>query len=245
MPYRTIRYEIKGHIATIKLSQAKVVYDELAGEMEDACGETNGDDAVYTVILTGTGETFIDFKDAGPGERPPAGPAAAIAGIDKPVVVAINGDATGEGLEIALSGDIRLASDKARFAMAQSTQERMPSDGGTQRLARTVGRGKAMEMLLTGDAITAAEALEIGLVSKVVTAEALAGEAQKLAETIAGKGPLAVRYLKEAVLKGMDLTLEQGLRLEADLYFLLHTTADRTEGIKAFRDKRPPEFQGK
>jgi len=245
MSYRTFKYEKIGHIGTIKLSQNRVAYDDLARELQDACGEINGDDAVYTVILTGTGETFVDFNDAEKGERPPQGPAGAIAGIDRPVIAAINGDAIGEGLEIALSGDIRIASGKARFAMAQSTHGRMPSDGGTQRLARIVGRGKAMEMLLTGDVLSAAEALEIGLVSKVVPAEDLTEEVQKLAETVAVKGPLAVRYLKEAVLKGMDLTLEQGLRLEADLYFLLHTTADRTEGIKAFREKRPPRFSGR
>src|SRR4030042_3629495 len=176
MSYRTFKYEKKGHIATIKLSQNRVVYDDLARELQDACGEINGDDAVYTVILTGTGETFVDFNDAEKGERPPQGPAGAIAGIDRPVIAAINGDAIGEGLEIALSGDIRIASDKARLAMAQSIHGRMPSDGGTQRLARIVGRGKAMEMLVTGEVITAAGALGIGVVSRVVTAETLAEE---------------------------------------------------------------------
>ncbi len=102
-----------------------------------------------------------------------------------------------------------------------------------------------MELLLTGESISAREAFEIGLVNQVISPQELAAEAQSLAKTMATKGPIALRYIKEAVNKGMDLTLEQGLRLEADLYFILHTTADRTEGITSFLAKRPPRFQGK
>jgi enoyl-CoA hydratase/carnithine racemase len=168
-----------------------------------------------------------------------------VAGIDRPVIAAVDGDALGLGLEIALSCDIRIASEKARFGLPQVARGRIPLDGGTQRLPRIIGRGKAMELLLTAETISADEALEIGLVSKVVPPEALAGEVDKLAETIAAKGPIALRYLKEVVNKGLDMTLEQGLRLEADLYFLLHTTADRTEGIKSYLEKRPPKYKGK
>jgi enoyl-CoA hydratase len=243
MPYRSIKYSKKGHIATIRL--ASPAGRELARELEEVSSQINGDDAIYVVILTGTGAAFVDFGDARPGERPPSGSAAAIAAIDRPVIAAINGDASGEGLEIALSCDIRIASDKARLALPQVALGCLPSDGGTQRLPRIIGRGKAIEMLLTAATLSAAEALEIGLVSKCVPPGRLKEETRKLAETIAARGPLALRYLKEAVNKGMDMTLDQGLRLEADLYFLLHTSADRTEGINAFRQKRPPKFKGK
>jgi enoyl-CoA hydratase len=243
MRYRSISYTKKGHIATIKI--ASLGGKELVQELVEVCSQINSDEAVYVVILTGSGDAFVDFNDAGPGERPPSGAAAAIAAIDCPVITAINGDAVGDGLEIALSSDIRIASDKARFAMPQIASGCLPTDGGTQRLPRIIGRGKAMEMLLTGASLSATEALEIELVSKCVPPLKLKEETQKLAETIAARGPLALRYLKEAVNKGMDLTLEQGLRLEADLYFLLHTTADRTEGINAFRQKRPPKFKRK
>ena len=120
----------------------------------------------------------------------------------------------------------------------------MPTGGGTQRLPRLIGKGKALELILTADTINAEEALEIGLVSQVIPHEKLASEVENIAQTMAGKAPIALRFIKEAVNKGLDLTLEQGLHLEADLYFLLHTTSDRTEGIKAFLEKRPPRFKG-
>ena len=112
-------------------------------------------------------------------------------------------------------------------------------------MPRIIGRGKALELMMTADTVNASLALEIGLVSKVVPAAELEDEARKLAQTVAAKGPIALRYLKEAIIKGMDMTLEQGLRLEADLYFLLHTTSDRTEGIKSYLEKRPPKYEGK
>ena len=151
----------------------------------------------------------------------------------------------GQGLELALICDIRIASHKAQLGFPQVGVGLIPTDGGTQRLPRIVGKAKALELILTAETISAEEALEIGLVNKVATGENLASEVEAMAKTIAGKGPIALRFAKEAVNKGLNLTLEQGLHLEADLYFILHTTADRTEGIKAFLQKRPPQFKGK
>lgn len=246
MPYKTIVYSKKSHVARVTLNRpdsGNAVNQQLVQELEEVCARINQDDDVYVVIVTGAGDAFCSGGEVESGDAP-SRPAAAMASIDRPVIAAINGDALGEGLEIALSCDIRLASSKARFGLTQVSRGCIPVDGGTQRLPRIVGRGKALELLLTGDMIAADEALEIGLVSQVVPPEALAEETGKLAETVAAKGPIALRYLKEAVNKGMDMTLEQGLRLEADLYFLLHTTADRTEGIQAYLEKRPPKFKG-
>jgi enoyl-CoA hydratase/carnithine racemase len=171
--------------------------------------------------------------------------AAPVAALRCPTIAAINGDAFGQGLELALACDIRIAADNARFSLPHIVSGLIPWDGATQRLLRIIGITRAMEMVLTGEIIDAREALQIGLVSKVVLSEELMPLTKSMAQTMAVQSPLALTFAKEAISKGMDLTLEQGLRLEADLYFLLHTTEDRTEGIKAFQEKRNPKFKGK
>jgi enoyl-CoA hydratase/carnithine racemase len=245
MAYRTINFKIKDHIAGITLDRPRsgnALNTAMAEELQEVCQLVNQDDAAYAVTLTGRGSVFC--KGSEPEVKGKFHPAAAIAAIEKPVIAALNGDAMGEGLELALAADIRIASTKARLGLTQLVAGQLPMDGGTQRLPRIVGKGKALELLLTATTISAHEALDIGLVSRICKPEALADELQKLAENIAAKGPIALRYLKEAICKGMDLTLEQGLRMEADLYFLLHTTADRTEGIRSYLEKRRPEFKG-
>jgi enoyl-CoA hydratase len=246
MSYSTIIYTVKDHIATITLNRPRAgnrLNLEMAQELDDACRRVNQDDAIYVVILTGAGDKA--FCKGRQPEDSAYKAAAAVAAIEKPVIAAVNGDALGPGLELALSCDIRLAADKARFGFPEVAQGLIPADGGTQRLPRIVGRGKALELILTAGTITAREALEIGLVGKIVPGKELMPEAGTLAGTIAAKGPVALKFIKEAVNKGLDLTLEQGLHLEADLYFLIHTTKDRTEGIKAFLEKRTPKFKNK
>jgi len=248
MPYSTVIYTQKDHVAYLTLNRpeaANSVNLELSQELEEACRQINQDDEVYVAVLSGAGDkAFCGGSDAGKSGAVYSA-AGAVAGIEKPTIAAINGDALGQGLELALSCDIRLASDSAKLGFPQLARGLIPADGGTQRLARLVGRGKALELILTAETINAQEALEIGLVNRVVGGAKLAKEVATLAETIASKGPIALRFIKEAVNKGLDLTLEQGLRLEGDLYFLLHTTADRTEGINAFLKKRPPRFKNR
>ena len=258
MPFTTIIYTKKDHIARITLNRPEVnniINQRLTQELEDVCCQITQTENTYVTIITGAGDKAFcgggELEQTSPADNAVAvssgtiySAATAIAGIDRPVIAAINGDVLGQGLELALSCDIRLASHKAQFGFPQVALGLIPMDGGTQRLPRIVGKSKALELILSAETINAEEAFEIGLVNKVVAQENLASEVDALASTIAGKGPIALRYIKEAVNKGLDLTLEQGLRLEADLYFLLHTTADRTEGIKTFLQKNPPQFKG-
>ena len=237
-----IIYKKEGNVAFITLNRPdadNVINQQLSQEMEEACARVNQDDDIHVVVITGAGDrAFCTGADVR------ARVATSIAGIDRPVIAAVNGDALGEGLEIALSCDIRLASDTAKFGLPQLAAGTIPADGGTQRLPRLIGRGKAMELILTAGVINAQEAFEIGLVSRVIPQKELASEADALAKKMATQAPISLRYVKEAVNKGLDMTLEQGLRLEGDLYFLIHTTDDRTEGIKSFLEKRAPEFKG-
>ena len=264
MAYATLIYTKKDHTAHITLNRPEVnniINQRLAQELEDVCHQVNQDDDIYVVVITGMGgrafcggsELEQLLQSDGTGETSLVGPkeiglrhsvTTTISGVDRPVIAAINGDALGQGLELAMSCDIRLASSKSQLGFPHVALGLIPMDGGTQWLPRIVGKGKALELILTADSISAEEAFEIGLVNKVVAEDSLAAEVEVLVKTIASKGPIALRYAKEAVNKGLDLTLEQGLRLEADLYFLLHTTADRTEGIKAFLQKKHPWFKG-
>jgi enoyl-CoA hydratase len=261
MSSSTVILSRKEHIATVTLNRPEAdnaINQQLARELAEVCLEINQDNSIYAVIVTGAGNKAFccgseseksirasKTKKVAKNLGTPYIAATAIASLDRPVIAAVNGDALGQGLELALACDIRLASDKARFGLPQVSLGLMPMDGGTQHLPRIVGRGKALELIFTGATITAREALEIGLVSRVVAQKNLASEAEALAQNMASKAPIALKFIKEAVNKGLDLTLDQGLRLEADLYFLLHTTADRTEGIRAFLEKRNPKFKGK
>jgi enoyl-CoA hydratase/carnithine racemase len=226
----------------------------MPGDLSELCDEVTWDEEVHVVVITGTGEKAFSAEEdltktvsVGPLEGGTGSQSLvdSVAKLDKPVIAVINGNAIGIGLELALACDIRIASETSRFGLPQIKSGRIPSDGGTQRLSRLVGKGKALEMILTGEIIDAREALRIGLVNKVVSKRDLMEVAMKMAQEMASRGPIASRYIKEAIYKGMDMTLEQGLRLEADLYLLIHTSKDRTEGIQAFREKRPPRFEGK
>jgi enoyl-CoA hydratase/carnithine racemase len=168
-----------------------------------------------------------------------------LAQMPRPVVCALNGDAASAGLELALACDIRLACPETRFALPETGWGLIPMAGGTQRLARIVGRAAALEILLTAEPIDAQTALRIGLVSQVVPRDRLLAEASALAGRIAARGPIAVRYAKEAVSQGLDMSLEQALRFETDLTIILQTTEDRAEGVRAFLEKRAPEFRGR
>jgi enoyl-CoA hydratase/carnithine racemase len=165
--------------------------------------------------------------------------------LSRPGIAAVRGDALSAGLELALACDIRIAGESARFGLPETSLGLLPSGGGTQRLPRVVGRAKALQMILLGEVIDAAEALRCGLASRVVPDGKVDDEALALAERIAARGPLAVRYAKEALLRGTEMPLEQALRFETDLTIILQTTEDRAEGVRTFLEKREPHFKGR
>ncbi|MBI4198451.1 MAG: enoyl-CoA hydratase/isomerase family protein [Chloroflexi bacterium] len=220
----------------------------MAEELALACAAINQDDAIRCVMLSGSGDVF----SAG-WETPPVTPAAglsryqaaiAIASLHAPVVAAINGDAIGQGLELALAADLRIAASTAHFAMPQVGHGLLPWDGGTQRLARIVGRAYALELLLTGETVDAATALRMGLVNRLAPPQELRQAVDAVVGQVIAAAPIAIRYAKEAVRDGAELALAQGLRLEADLTILLQGTKDRAEGIRSFMERRPAVFGG-
>ena len=223
----------------------------MAEELRDACRRIGQDDSFRLAIITGFGDYFSVGRAVMDGQASCVSDklarfrvAESLAALTTPVIVAINGDAMGQGLELALAGDLRIAADEAQFALSGTGQPEFPWDGGTQRLPRIVGTAWALDMALTARLLDAAEALNIGLVNRVVPRDRLDEATRELAEKVLASAPVAARYAKEAVGKGMDITLEQGLRLEADLSVILQSTADRAEGIASFEERRAPKFNG-
>jgi enoyl-CoA hydratase/carnithine racemase len=259
MAYEAIRYELADGIGTITLNRPAVhnaMNERMREELTACFGELVRSEDARVVVVTGTGERAfsagadirefvapqvpVKFRDG----RRRVDFRAAMDRCPQPIIAAIRGFALGGGLELALACDIRIAGEDSQLGLTEVNLAIIPGGGGTQRLPRLVGRGKALEMILTGARIDAREALRIGLVERVVPATEVLSSAQALARALAEKAPVALRYAKEAVVKGLGLPLEDGLRLENDLATLLRTTDDRIEGAKAFLEKRKPRFTG-
>ena len=259
MIYRNLALSTRGAVALLSLARPRRhnrIDISMAQELREACALLEQDDAVRVVVLVGRGRDFcagsvLDRrKPRGRGGIPNEfltqhRAADAIAGIGKPTVAVLQGAVLGQGLELALACDVRLAEEGARLGLPQVSWGAIPWDGGTQRLARLVGAARALELLLSGQEIEAAEALALGLVNRVVERGQGMRSTRQLAGEIAQRAPVATRYVKEAVLQGMDSSLPQGLRLEADLNFLLHTTQDRAKGIASFLKRTNPRYTGR
>jgi enoyl-CoA hydratase len=260
MDYENILVEKSAPVAVVTVNRPKVLNalnKKTVEEIECAFYELKNDASIKAVILTGAGEkAFIAGADI--NELATYGATAGaefahrgqcvlsmIENLGKPVIAAIGGYALGGGLEIAMACNMRIASARAKVGQPEINLGIIPGFGGTQRLARLVGEGKAMELVLTGDPIGAEEALRIGLVNQVVAPEELMPAAKALAEKICQKGCVAVRYCMEAVHKGLQGTLAEGLNLEANLFGLCCATEDKAEGTKAFLEKRKPDFKDK
>ncbi|HET9475870.1 MAG TPA: enoyl-CoA hydratase/isomerase family protein [Dehalococcoidia bacterium] len=263
MPPATLSLQESGHVARITLTRpgrGNALDAAVLRDLADACESVRDDDDVRVAILTAEGNVFCSgwdwdalaaaanggsLLDAARGQGIVPDPFRCLHGLSRPVICAMNGDAHGAGLELALACDIRVAAEGARFSLPETQMGLLPMAGGIQRLARLVGRGRALQLVLTGDEIPAEEAHAIGLVNRIAPRERVFDEAILLAERIAERGPLAIGYAKEAVNRGIDMPLEQALRFETDLTVILQTTEDRAEGVSAFIQKRKPEFKGK
>lgn len=257
-----IRLERRGRIAvvTIDRPEAMNALDVESNEwMARVWEEFRDDEGLWVGILTGAGDrafcagadlrSLIPARIAAVKAGRPAGPS--FGGITrdfvswKPIIAAINGYCLAGGLELALACDLRIAADTARFALTEVRWGFIPGGGGTQRLPRAIPLGKAMEMILTGEQIDAAEAERLGLVNRVVALADVHAEALKTAELLLERGPLALRAAKRAVLHGLDMPLSEGLELEQRLFEELLRTEDAAEGPRAFAEKRKPSFRAR
>jgi enoyl-CoA hydratase/carnithine racemase len=250
MEYKSIRLDIEGLVARLTLArpdERNAVGARLLRELADVCEVVAAQDAVRAVVLRADGSDFSSGwapETMAEGFDMPFDPFGCVAALPQPVVCAVQGAAIGAGCELALAADVRICSDDARFGLPDVASGTLPRAGGGSRLARLAGRGVALAMVLAGEELDARAAYHAGVVSRVTPLAALAATADEIAAAIAAKGPIATRYAKEAIGRGADMTLEQALRYETDLTIILQTTEDRAEGVRAFVDKRKPEFKG-
>jgi enoyl-CoA hydratase len=257
--YETLLLERRGRVAVITINRPQklnALNIQTRAEGAAALDELREDDSVRVVVITGAGEkSFVAGADIAEFEGRTAVSQrdvmtarslfTAVDAFPKPVVAMINGFCLGGGCELALSCDLRVASENARFGQPEINLGIIPGGGGTQRLTRLVGEGKAMELILTGDMIDAQTAFQIGLVNLVVPAADLEARTMELAGRIAEKSPIALRMAKEAVKAASRSNLDEGLRREIDLFALCFSSQDKDEGVRAFLEKRKPEFTGR
>jgi len=255
-----ILYEKKGPIAYVTLNRPKVMnalnqatINELRAAFEDA----REDSVVHGVILTGVGEkafaagadiaeiannTAVEAEEA---TRRGQALTDLIENLGKPVIAAVNGFALGGGCELAMACSIRIAAESAKFGQPEVKLGVMPGYGGTQRMPRLIGRGRALKLILSGDIIDAAEAYRIGLVDELVPGTSLIERAETTLRKTIANAPLSVKYALEAVNKGLETSVAEGLIIEASLFAICASTDDKKEGTSAFLEKRAPKFQGK
>ena len=260
MNYETLLFEIRDGVAFLTVNRPdklNALNDQVVDELGQAAERIAREDAIRGAILTGAGpKAFVagadiaDLAKQGPFD----GKARALRGqavlrrletCGKPVIAAVNGFALGGGCELAMACHLRIAADTAKFGQPEVKLGIAPGYGGTQRLPRLVGKGVALQLILTGEMIDAQEAYRIGLVNKVVPAAQLLAESEKMLRGILAMGPLAVRLALEAVDQGLEMTLDEGLLLEANHFGLLAATKDMKEGLTAFLEKRQARFEGR
>ena len=264
MDFQTVLFEVRNQIAFVTFNRPdsmNAMNRQMTKELVDACKQIEEDHAIRIAIFTGAGEKAfsagMDLKERSetsfsPIERRQQKLSAtvqtqtrAVAAMTKPTIAAIRGYCVGGGLEFALACDMRVAAADAKLGLAEVKRGLIPGSGGTQRLPRTVGVAKALEICLTGDNVTGAEAQRLGLVNITVPAGDVMKAAEDLAVRILKGAPMSVLFIKEAIKKGVELSLDEGFRLESDLSALIATTEDSKEGPRAFAEKRAPVWKGK
>jgi len=260
MAFENVKTEVRDGILFLTIDRPKVLNALNLATVEEiykVFADARDDNNVKAIIVTGGGEkAFVAGADINElaQKTPMTGKETSERGqfifsfierFPKPVIAAINGFALGGGCELALACHIRIASEKAQIGLPEVTLGIIPGYGGTQRMARLLGKAKALELICTGDRVGAAEAERIGLVNKVVPADQLMSAAEEMARKIMSRGPLAIRAAIEAVMSGSEMPMQEGQFLEATLFGLLCASEDTKEGMNAFLEKRPPQFKGK